>query len=157
MANVLIAFASMSGNTEELAYLIEERLREEKIKVTVKQIGYDKMEIDAFSQFDGIALGTYTEGDGDIPYEAEDFYDELDEADWTGKPVALFGSCDSMYPYYGGAIDQFEDRLIDLGAVIMMDSLKVELSPDKEDEKRCRDFAGTFAEALSRQASLPGR
>jgi flavodoxin I len=50
-------------------------------------------------------LGAYTWGDGELPDDFLDFYDEMDRIQLIGKKAAVFGSCDSAYPKFGAAVD----------------------------------------------------
>jgi flavodoxin I len=154
VASVLIAFTSMSGNTEEMADIMEQTLEEQGADVTKLQIDIDEVDVFTLTDYDGILMGTYTWGDGDIPYEIEDFYDELDDIDLEGKPVALFGSCDSIYTSFGAAIDTFKEKFKERGAEIVSESLKVDLSPEDEDIRNCQEFAASFASILDKQRSL---
>ncbi|MFB5661139.1 flavodoxin [Alteribacillus sp. HJP-4] len=149
MAKIIILFASMSGNTEEMAEIIEENVTSCGHSVTKYHIDMDEVQPKELLSYDGILLGTYTWGDGDIPYEFEEFYDDLEEIDLTGKTAGVFGSCDSMYPIYGGAIDTFGERFQSCGARLVLENLKVELTPEEQDVKRCREFAVAFASQLS--------
>ncbi|MCP3028533.1 flavodoxin [Halobacillus sp. A5] len=148
MPKVVVLFTSMSGNTEEIAEIIEAQLQALNVSVSLVQIDIDEFEVEDLLSYDAILFGTYTWGDGDLPYELEDFYEELADIDLSGKEAALFGSCDSMYPAYGGAVDKVEGQLTACGAKILLPSLKVELTPDEEDAERCRQFAEDFTHKL---------
>ena len=56
-------------------------------------------------------FGTYTYEDGDLPYEVEDFYEEMEGLDLTGKAVGVFGSGDTFYQTFGNAVDTMADDL----------------------------------------------
>ncbi|GGM33694.1 flavodoxin [Paraliobacillus quinghaiensis] len=146
---VAIVFASMTGNTEEIAEIIESKIDSLNVSVTALQIDFDDIEASDLTRYDAILLGTYTWGDGDLPFEIEDFYDDLEDVDLTGKKVALFGSCDSFYPEYGTAIDTMGERFKSIGAEVVLDYLKVDLAPELEDVKRCEDFAEAFVDKLN--------
>ncbi len=146
MNKVTILYASMTGNTEEIAEIIESYIEKEEIEVERYQIGFDEFKPEQVLDTDGVLIGTYTDGDGDLPFEAEDFYDELELLDLTGIPIALFGSCDSMYPIYGGAIDTFATLVEKCGANLPVPSLKIELFPETEDIEKCENFAAEFIE-----------
>ncbi|UOQ93297.1 flavodoxin [Halobacillus shinanisalinarum] len=148
MQRVVVLFASMSGNTEEIAEIIETHLLELKVSVSLFQIDMDDVEVEDLLNYDAILLGSYTWGDGDVPYELEDFYEDLAVVDLSGKAAACFGSCDSMYPAYGGAVDKFEEQLAACGAKILIPSLKVELTPEEDDVKRCQKFVEDFTKNL---------
>ncbi|SDJ06685.1 flavodoxin [Alteribacillus bidgolensis] len=152
MKKYIIVFASMSGNTEEMADLISESIREEGIDLTVT----DVLEADPsdLEEYDGILLGAYTWGDGDLPDEFFVFYDEMDGLNLTGKKAAVFGSCDSSYPAYGAAVDILMKKLQDLGADIVLEGLKVELDPIGEDEELCKKFGKDFVSKYSIEVSF---
>ncbi|WP_261132248.1 flavodoxin [Bacillus sp. Marseille-Q3570] len=150
MKRVLILYASMSGNTEEMADLIERGSGSDNIDIVKKQIDIDDISVDELRTYDGLLLGSYTWGDGDLPDEMEDFYDDLEDVDLSGNRAATFGSCDSMYPQYGAAVDILQDKLSELGAEIVLEGLKVELTPEDEDEQACLEFGKRFKEALDK-------
>ncbi len=77
-------FASMSGNTEEMADHIAGVIRETENEIEVIDI-MDSPEASILEQYDGIILGAYTWGDGDLPDDFLDFYDAMDSIDLTGK------------------------------------------------------------------------
>jgi flavodoxin I len=64
-ATCLIVYASMTGNTEELADLIGKGIHDAGIKVDIKDI----LEVDVkdLLDYDAILLGAYTWGDGELP------------------------------------------------------------------------------------------
>ncbi len=149
MPKVILLFCSMSGNTEEIAEIIETSITNQGLELYTFQIDMDNITASDLLDYEAILFGTYTWGDGDIPYELEDFYDDLEDIDLTGKVVALFGSCDSMYPNYGGAIETFANRFKERGASNVLYHLKVDLTPDQDDVKRCQKFAEEFVEELT--------
>lgn len=149
MVDIVIVFASMTGNTEEMAEIIEAKIKSLSVAVSTFQIDFDDIDATNLSDYDGILLGTYTWGDGDLPYEIEDFYDDLEDVDLTGKKVGLFGSCDSFYSEYGGAIDKMGDRFTEIGAEVVLNHLKIDLTPDVDDVKSCEDFAEAFVKKLT--------
>ncbi|GAA5417766.1 flavodoxin [Paraliobacillus ryukyuensis] len=144
MIKIVILYASMTGNTEEIAEIIGTYLEKQNVKIERYQIGYDKLESTILDDADGMMIGTYTDGDGDIPFEAEDLYDDLAAWNLTDRPVGLFGSCDSWYDSYGGAIDTFANIVKECGAKLPVSNLKIELSPEAEDIKKCHQFASDF-------------
>ncbi|PGL73277.1 flavodoxin [Bacillus sp. AFS055030] len=140
MAKILIAFASMSGNTEEIAELIKSSIDTMGHDIEMKEI--EHINTQKLVEFDGIILGAYTWGDGELPYEVEDFYDDLENLNLTGKKAAVFGSGDHAYPKFCAAVDLLEERLKECGAQIIQEGLKVELAPEtEEDIERCVTFA----------------
>ncbi|MCZ8524106.1 MULTISPECIES: flavodoxin [Paenibacillus] len=146
MAHVVLIFASMTGNTEDMADAVGEGVQSAGAELTQKNV----MDTNAseLEQYEGIILGAYTWGDGDLPDEFLDFYDELDEVDLTGKKAAVFGSCDSSYSAYGAAVDTLLEKLKERGAEIVAEGLKVELGPSAEEKEGCRSLGETMARSL---------
>ncbi|MED0686774.1 flavodoxin [Anoxybacillus ayderensis] len=146
MAKVIMVFTSMTGNTEEMAEAIAQGVREQGVELDVKEV------LDAtateLEQYDGILLGAYTWGDGELPDDFLDFYDELDDVDLTGKKAAVFGSCDSSYEKYGAAVDILIEKLQECGAEVVLEGLKIELTPTNEDKQLCIAFGREFSKQL---------
>src|SRR5699024_11436708 len=97
--------------------------------------------IDQLVNYVVVLIGTYTWDDGEFPYEAEDFYIDLEGTYLTGQIFGVYGSADSFYDTYGLAIQLMGDRLKNLCATMIPDRFIVDLTPDKKDEARCSDFA----------------
>src|SRR5688500_11895035 len=83
-------------------------------------------------EYDAVLIGSHAWDDGAMPYEVEDFYEEVEEVDISGRLFGVFGSGDSFYDIFGGAIDLVADRLENLGANVLPERLKADLEPDKE-------------------------
>lgn len=148
MAKILIAYASMSGNTESIVDLVKASLEAFDHEIEVKEL--ENMEVDELLDYDGILLGSYTWGEGELPFEAEDFHDELENVDLSGKKAAVFGSGDTAYELFCEAVPILEKRLTECGAELVVEGLKIELAPEEdEDIERCSNFAIAFAEKLS--------
>lgn len=90
MAKALITYASMSGNTEDIAGIIKDTLQEYSLDIDC--IDMDDAEASALTSYDYVLIGTYTWGDGDLPYEAEDFFEEVQQLQLNGLKTACFGS-----------------------------------------------------------------
>ena len=67
----LITFASMSGNTEDMAAILKRTLEGKGIDTEMME--FDDTNAEDLSSYDYVFIGSYTWGDGDLPYEAEDF------------------------------------------------------------------------------------
>ena len=92
MVSFLIAYASWSGNTQEVADLIKETLLEQQIEVTTCRIGGGL--IPDPRHFDAMFVGTFTWDKGATPDEVKDFV-----ADIGYKPddVYVFGTGDTQF------------------------------------------------------------
>lgn len=146
MKKVLIAFASISGNTEKMATIIKEVLIKHNLEVDMKRI--EEMDVNIINNYDMILIGVYTRGNGDIPYETVSFYEELKKYDLTGVKASCFGSGDRTYIKFCFAIHHFESLLLECGAEICTDGLKVHLEPNLAEEiYECEIFAKKFLES----------
>ena len=54
----------------------------------------------------------------------------------------------SSYSEYGAAVDILVTKLKELGAEVILDGLKIELSPSKDDKALCRHFGKQFVQSL---------
>lgn len=146
MANIIMVYASMSGNTENMALEIAEGIRESGEEVDI----LEAFEADGsiLNDYNGILIGTYTWGNGDLPDELLDFYEEMKQLDLSGKKAAVFGSFDWLYEDGGIAVDMIRDTLKQQGAEIVQDDLKVELEPTEEERTKCRSFGKQFVKQV---------
>src|SRR5699024_3334835 len=131
--------------------MLEQFLLQLGHEVVVKSFDFDTLNIELLDQYAAIVVGTYTWDDGDLPYEIEDFYIDLEMAPIKNIPFAVYGSADSCYDTFGGAIDLIADRAIKYGADVYEHRLKIDLLPTKEDEKRCEQFAMAISEKIKQQ------
>lgn len=143
LTKVIVVYASMTGNTEEMAEAIAAGVKEAGVEVVYKE-AFDA-KASELEQYDAIIVGAYTWGDGELPDEILDFYEELDEIDLNGKKAAVFGSGDSSYPIYCGAVDTIEAKLKELGAEIVAESLKVEYNPSDAEKEQCKELGRQVA------------
>jgi len=95
---VLIAYLSYSGNTQEVAELIEEDCRCHDFIVDIHRIGIDAP-VEP-SDYDYIFLGTFTWGEGTTPDEVKDFVLEIG---YKPNNIAVFGTGDTQF----GGDEQF--------------------------------------------------
>ncbi|WP_099159817.1 flavodoxin [Virgibacillus ndiopensis] len=149
MAKILMMYASMSGNTEMMADAIFDYINEAKHEIVIKSFDFDPIDVQEMTDYDGILIGTYTYDEGNLPYEVEDFYEELDDVKLSGKIIGVFGSCDSFYDTFGGAVDTMEERVIERGGRLCGEGIKVDLEPDKKDIERCQKFAEVFLKKVN--------
>ncbi|MCD5323293.1 MULTISPECIES: flavodoxin [Pontibacillus] len=153
MANILIAYASMSGNTEEIADHIMSVLEDSGHSITLEEM--DELNPQDLLDYDAVLLGSYTWGDGDLPYEVEEFYEEMEEVDLNGLPAASFGSGDTSYPKFCEAVNLFQSRLEASGAFICQEGFKIEMALNvKEDYERCTSFTRLFEGKMTEKLQL---
>lgn len=92
VADIGIFFGSDEGNTESVAYRIQNRLGDQACDVF--DIA-DVTQLD-FTRYDIIILGIPTWDFGQIQSDWEEFWDDISEVDFGGKHVALFGLGDQF-------------------------------------------------------------
>src|SRR5699024_5262725 len=107
--------------------------------------------------YDAVLIGTYTWDDGELPYEVEDFYIEMEDIDITGHIIGVYGSADSFYDTYGGAIELASDHAKHLGATLVDEPLNIDLEPNREDEARLAAFARLVSEKIAEKKGTVAR
>ncbi len=142
MSKLILIYASLTGNTEEMSELIVSGITEAGGSVTVKMA--DECSAEILHDYDGIILGAYTWGDGELPDEFLDFYDDLEGLSLVGKKAAVFGSGDTVYEQFGKAVDLLQEKLAERGAEMVLEPLKLELNPSGEERDLCRAFGKNF-------------
>lgn len=141
MTVVKIVFSSATGNTEGIAEILETEFVTLDADVEVIDAD-DDVDEDVFEEADVCVIATYTDGDGEIPFNLQDFYDTLPEIDLTGKVFGVVGSGDSeLYPdaFCQAAID-FEAAFEQTGAKKGSDTLKIENNAEDEDVAALKAF-----------------
>lgn len=114
MAKTGIIFGTDTGKTRKIAKQIFKMLDSEDI---AKPVNINRCSIDELLAFDNLIIGTPTLGAGELPGLSvdcaseswEEMAEELEDADFSGKTIALYGLGDQEgYP------DEFVDALGEL-------------------------------------------
>lgn len=103
----LVTYCTFSGNTEEVAEIIEERLKEQGHKVDKNLMGIDPP-INP-KEYDAIFFGTFTWDYGKVPDETKDFIEEIG---YKPDNMAIFGTGDTQFggeELYCRAVDKLVD------------------------------------------------
>ena len=140
-----IVYASMTGNTEEIADIVAEAMENLEIDVEINEC----TQVDAaeFEDADISIVASYTYGDGDLPDEIMDFYEDLQELDLSGKIYGVCGSGDTFYDDFCKAVDDFDAAFAKTGAVKGAEGVKVDLNAEEEDIENLEAFAKKIVEA----------
>jgi flavodoxin I len=141
MSNILILYASVSGNTEMIARILIDTFKNRNIDVDVKVFDEDQINAKDILQYDAILMGLYTWTDGELPFEVEDFYDEVSLLDLTGKVCGVFGSGDQFYDHFCGAVDIMYEQFEEVGATMITHKVKVDMDPEGEEISDCQRLA----------------
>lgn len=90
--NVLVAYLTYSGNTQEVAELIAERAELRNYVVDLYRIGSEQP-LD-MANYELIFIGTFTWSRGETPHEVKDFVLEIG---YKPETVAVFGTGDTQF------------------------------------------------------------
>lgn len=145
---ILVAFASVGGNTAETARLIAAAAEEADSDVTgpVDVRGRDAA---ILVGFDGLLIGEPTWGEGTHHTDYAPFDASMAAMLQPGQILrdtraAAFGGCDRAYRNFGRAVELIEDRLIACGAQVVQRGLKIELAHNDISRKFTRLWAQDF-------------
>ncbi|RGI32243.1 flavodoxin [Melissococcus sp. OM08-11BH] len=147
MAVAKIVYASLTGNTEEIADIVAERLEDKGIDVEINEC--TQVDADDFLDADICIVGSYTYDDLLVPDEIADFYDDLLELDLTGKLYGVVGSGDTFYPCFCQVVDQFDKAFQSTGAKKGAESVKVDLAAEEDDIVALEVFADSLVQQLN--------
>ncbi|KXT78525.1 flavodoxin [Streptococcus sp. DD13] len=149
MALAQIVYASMTGNTEEIADIVANKL--EELGLEVRNDECTTIESEEILDADLIIVATYTYSygeDGELPDEIVDFYTDLADMDLTGKVYGVCGSGDTFYEEFCKSVDEFDLMLSSRGAKKGAESVKVDLAAEEEDIAHLEEFAEQLVAAL---------
>ncbi|NBD27058.1 flavodoxin [Paenibacillus sp. T1] len=140
----------MTGNTRDMADSVVEGLLEHFVAVEVKEVT-DASAAD-LDVYDNLLFGVYTWGDGDLPDEFLDFYDDLQAKDLSGKRAAVFGCGDTAYRYFAVAGDILQECLENRGALVLQRTVKVDGCPGRQELEACKRLGAEFAAFIKQGA-----
>ena len=105
MQKIGIFFGSDAGTTEEIAEKMQQEFGEDNAEV------FDVADADGsdMESFTNLIFGASTQGIGDMQGDFEEFMEEIEEADLSGKTVAIFGLGDA---------DTYADTFVDAIGII---------------------------------------
>ena len=117
MAQIGLFFGSDEGNTEAVAYRIQQRLGQDNVNVhdiaDVTQLEFDQYEV--------IILGISTWDFGQIQSDWDEFWHDMTEVPFAGKRVAFFGLGDQFGygDFFVDAMGMLHDVVVANGADIV--------------------------------------
>ena len=144
--NILVTYTSMTGRNEKIAKHLVDYLEKHDADVSLEQM----IETDAFAldSYDAVIVETYTYNDGEIPDEAQDFYDDLKDVDLNHTKFAVLGSSSKQHLHFGRAVDYFTMQLNSSNGEQVADSVKIDQDPDEDDFKRVDQLADYVLKSL---------
>lgn len=140
-----IVYTSITGNTSEVARMIHQAAKiylDEVDMYTVSQFPWRRL-----GEYDAIIIGTYTWGNGEIPREMIAVYNALESVGQKNLVTGVFGTGDSFYPDFCGAVDEFKNMLY--VHTTLAATLKIELMPQISDLVRCNKFVESIVNRLN--------
>lgn len=139
MALVKIVYASMTGNTEGISEIIEDQFIDAGLEVEREEC--TDVDPDFFEDADICIVATYTYGDGELPFELEDFFADLEEEDLEDKLFGVVGSGDTEYgEYFCQSARDFVEQFKKTGATEGAEMVEIENEADGEDTERLQAF-----------------
>lgn len=143
MKNISVIYWSGTGNTEEMARAIAEGAGINPDKVNLLKV--EVASKDDVIAADAVALGCPPMGSESLEEDfMEPFVESLKDVDFSGKQVALFGS----YDWGGGEwMSDWESKMQGYGANLIQDGLIINLTPDEEGIKLCKQLGEKLAKA----------
>jgi flavodoxin I len=140
-----IVYTSVTGNTEEVARILYHASKPNFSDVSLYPV--NKFTRIMLEEFDAIMIGTYTWGNGEIPREMLSVYQAIELTNKKNLVTGVFGTGDSFYPHFCGAVDAFKNMLY--VNTTLAATLKIELMPQVGDLKRCNQFVGSIANRIN--------
>ncbi|QGG59750.1 flavodoxin [Loigolactobacillus bifermentans] len=142
-----IVYASMTGNTEGISEILEEKLK--AAGLDVERIEADDADSDVFEDADIAIVATYTYGVGEVPDEFEDFHNDLSSETLSGKIYGVVGSGDQEMhaATFCKAADLFEAAFEATGAKKGSATVKIDQDAEADDVARLQTFVDELAKA----------
>jgi len=144
--NIQIIYASQSGRNQAIAGHLQAQLAS-KAQTVITEIS----QADAFelSQSDAIIVVSYTFHDGDLPDEAQDFFEDLKDVDLDRTKFAVLGSSSKTHLHFGRAVDYLTIQLNSSNGEQVADSVKIDRDADDDDWARVDQLAQRVLASLA--------
>jgi flavodoxin I len=143
---IAIVYSSKTGNTKELVTILYQLFLSRKVKVDLFKV--EDFPLPQLQEYEGIIVGTYTWGDGEVPDEMLPLYEAFEDQEVNHVTTGVIGTGDRFYSHFCGAVDVFRDMLYVQSNLAV--TLKVELAPQKSDMEKCHRFVQIFLARVGR-------
>lgn len=143
MAKVLVAYASLTGNTEEIAELIVEGIRAAGGEAVLKSVM--DCNADEIKAYEAVMLGAYTWETASCRMNS--WISMKSWMSWISAPVRRRPS-EAETPGMRSTAEQWIrlKKLKERGAEIVQPSLKIEYGPNAAEKEACRTYGRQFIE-----------
>lgn len=129
-----ILWASMSGTAENVANNLNEKA---KLKgFVINKLELNQVTMNDLSNMKNVAIVTSTTGEGDLPTNGEDFWDDLKNTDknFQNLRYSVCALGDSSHDIFCGAGKKVDERLEKLGAQKVLDRQDCDGSDEGSEE-----------------------
>jgi len=146
MNSILIAYATMTGNTSTVAEAMVEHLGSKHTNLQTKLIDMAELPPKDILSYDLVVLGSSTWDDGDVNQVAREFLLKLhqDCSDLSGHKFAIFALGDNFYPEFCKAADVLEKNIAELGGQVIGEALKLDGFPDDDTLQSANNWLDTI-------------
>lgn len=137
MANTLLIYGSLTGNTETLSHKIQEMLTAKGKEIDIKNAA-DSEATDLTGPHTTYILASSTWDDGLTTADFGDFIERLKASNpsLAGKKIAIVALGDSNYVHFCGAADVMEGYFVNqLGGQKIVESLRIDGYPEMEENQ----------------------
>ncbi len=137
--NVLVVYATNSGNTFFVAERIADILMEQGIQVSLQAVGETSLK--DFDAYDAIIIGSCTWNkktehakveEGQLQDQMDVFVQHASEGVLSGKKIAIFGLGDRDYQYFCRAADCLEQFVLRTGGAPIASTLRINGFPQTQ-------------------------
>jgi len=146
MNKILVAYATMTGNTSTVAETIQQHLITKLPEAQVKLLDMADLNPVDLLDYDLVILGSSTWDDGDVNQVAREFLERLNsgETDLAQPKFAIFGLGDSFYPEFCKAADVLKINISEHKGQVVGELLRLDGFPDDEVMKTACEWADTL-------------
>ncbi|MEL7026828.1 MAG: flavodoxin domain-containing protein, partial [Pseudomonadota bacterium] len=127
-----ILFGSVTGTAENLARDAAQKARDRGHTVNLSEL--DEVSMDDLAEMDDVLVVISTYGEGEMPFNAEMFWDELetDEPVLEGLTYGVLALGDTAYEMFCQAGKDIDARLEELGATRRIDRVDCDLNYERD-------------------------
>lgn len=130
MIKAHVVFATITGNNEDIADIVTEKL--EELGCQVRETEISQTDASDFSTADLCVVCAYTYDGGQLPEEGLDFYEDLQTLQLPHQVYGVAGSGDTFYGSdYNTTVDRFATAFAKTGAQLGAPVVKINLEPDQ--------------------------
>ena len=129
-----ILWASMSGTAENVANNLNEKAKSMGFDTNLLEL--NQVTINELSKMNYVAIVTSTTGEGDLPTNGEDFWDDLkiSTKNFNTLNYSVCALGDSGHDIFCGAGKKIDDKLCQLGAQKILDRKDCDGSDEGSEE-----------------------